>query len=125
VANRATKHVVQRLTLYLAVLETALKPTRLLSLIAALLLSGVAHSQILSAYVLSNNTHFSNVQTGSVYTNGTYTNQFTSFFASGIGGGVTFNMLPIGPVRLGFDLRGSTKPGTTGADTGLAACGWG
>lgn len=97
-----------------------MKSTRLLSLVVALFLAGVAHSQVISAYVLSDNTHVSNVQTGSVYTNGTYTNQYTSFFASGIGGGVTFGIIPLGPVRLGFDLRGSTKPGTSGVDTGMA-----
>jgi hypothetical protein len=45
--------------------------------------------------------------------------QYTSFWAAGFGGGVTFNFLPIGPVRLGFDLRGSTRPGTNGVDTAL------
>lgn len=94
---------------------------RLALLVAAPLLTPVLRAQIISAYVTSANTHLSNVQTGSVYSGAAgYQNQFTSYWTSGIGGGVTLGILPIGPVRLGFDVRGSTKPGTTGADTAFA-----
>ena len=81
-----------------------------------------AHAQILSAYVTSTNARVANVQTGTVAStpSGTFTNQYTSLFTSGIGGGVTFNFIPTGPVRVGFDVRGSTKPGTSGVDTALA-----
>jgi hypothetical protein len=48
------------------------------------------------------------------------TEQYGSFWTSGVGGGVTFNFLPVGPVRLGLDLRGSTRPGSVGADTAMA-----
>jgi hypothetical protein len=90
--------------------------------IAALfLLSAIAsHAQAASIYVTSSSSHFSNVQTGSAYTASGYQEQYANFWASGIGGGVTLNFLPIGPVKFGFDFRGSTRPGTVGADTALA-----
>ena len=64
--------------------------------------------------------HFTNVQTGSALTGSGYQEQYANFWASGVGGGVTLNFLPIGPVKLGFDFRGSTRPGTAGADTAMA-----
>lgn len=81
-----------------------------------------ARAQVFSIYVQSANTHLSNVQTGITYSgiSGSYTNQFTSYYSSGIGGGVTLNLIPVGPVRLGADLRGSTKQGTPGVDTAMA-----
>jgi hypothetical protein len=37
-----------------------------------------------------------------------------------VGGGITVRLIPFGPLALGLDLRGSTKPGTPGADSALA-----
>jgi hypothetical protein len=79
-----------------------------------------AHAQAASIYVTSSSSHFSNVQTGLALTGSGYQEQYASFWASGIGGGVTLNFLPIGPVKVGFDFRGSTRPGTAGADTAMA-----
>ena len=94
---------------------------RRLLLLAALALAPVAHAQIFSVYGTYSPAHFSNVATGSVLSGtATYTEQYASYWANGFGGGVTFGILPIGPVRIGLDLRGSTKPGTVGADTAFA-----
>jgi hypothetical protein len=46
--------------------------------------------------------------------------QTASYWAPGFGGGVTLGLIPIGPLRFGGDLRGSTRPGTNGADMVLA-----
>jgi hypothetical protein len=70
-------------------------------------------------YVTSSSSRFSNVQTGSVSTASGYQEQYASYWASGIGGGVTLNFLSAGVAKLGFDFRGSTKPGTNGADTAM------
>ena len=90
--------------------------------IAALFFSHAvaAHAQAVSIYATSSSAHFTNVQTGSVLTGSGYQEQYANFWASGVGGGVTLNFLPIGPVKLGFDFRGSTRPGTAGADTAMA-----
>jgi hypothetical protein len=89
-------------------------------LLAALVLLAVAsaHAQV-ALYVTSSSDHLSSVATGLALSGGTYQEQYTSFWTSGIGGGVTLNFLPLGPVKLGFDLRGSTRPGTIGADTAM------
>jgi hypothetical protein len=42
-----------------------------------------------------------------------------SFWAPGVGGGITWNFVNTRPLTLGIDLRGSTKPGTPGADTAM------
>ena len=74
--------------------------------------SVAAGAQILSIYATSANTRISNSPTGTAgVTN--------SFWTSGIGGGVTVNMIPFGPVRVGLDMRGSTRPGTNGTDTAM------
>jgi hypothetical protein len=79
-----------------------------------------AHSQALSIYGTYSPSHLSNVETGAIYsaTSG-YVNQTTSYWSSGFGGGLTANFLPIGPLRIGFDLRGSVKPGSIGANYAL------
>ena len=87
---------------------------RVLFLIA-LAAATTARAQVLSVYATSTNMRASNVQTGVIGS----TNQYTSFFTSGIGGGITLGALPLGPIHLGFDLRGSTKPGVNGFDTAL------
>ena len=90
--------------------------------IAALFLftAVAAHAQAASIYVTSSSSRFSNVQTGLASTSSGYQEQYTNFWASGIGGGVTLNFLPIGPVKVGFDFRGSTRSGTAGSDSALA-----
>jgi hypothetical protein len=90
---------------------------KLLAAIPAFVFGVCAHAQV-AIYVTSSSDHLSNVQTGSVLTSGSYQEQYASYWTSGIGGGVTFNFPP-GPVKLGFDLRGSTRPGTPGADTAM------
>ena len=93
---------------------------RIFTIAALILLSAVAaHAQAVSIYATTSSADFTNVQTGSAYTTSGYQEQYSNFWASGIGGGVTLNFLPIGPVKLGFDFRGSTKPGTPGSDTAM------
>ncbi len=92
-------------------------------LLALLALPTAARSQIFSAYVTSANSHFTGVQTSTVVagTSSTSANYATSdFWTSGVGGGVTLGVLPVGPIHIGLDLRGSTRPGVSGADTAMA-----
>jgi hypothetical protein len=89
---------------------------RLLIASALLFVCLAAHAQISEIYVTSSNLRLSGVPEG---TAGGAT-LHDVFWASGIGGGVTLNLLPLPVVSLGIDVRGSTKPGTTGADTALA-----
>ena len=79
----------------------------------------LAQAQIFSVYGTVSVPRFSNVPTGSSCNNSGCTNQLTSLTPVGFGGGVTFNVLPLPFVSLGVDLRGSSKPGTVGADTAL------
>ncbi|SNS91855.1 hypothetical protein SAMN05421770_10370 [Granulicella rosea] len=101
---------------------------RLFTLTAALFLlpaANAAHAQF-AVYGTFSPLHGSNVLTGSLLnqagTSSAYTvaPQYTSFWASGFGGGVTYNFVPVGPVKLGVDLRGSSRPRTVGADTAMA-----
>ena len=92
---------------------------RLLVVTIVLLSFVAAHAQAVSIYATSSSDRFSNVQTGAVLTSSGYQEQYVSPWTSGIGGGVTLNFIPSGPIRLGFDLRGSTRPGTVGADTAM------
>jgi hypothetical protein len=89
---------------------------RLLTLFAALffLIPKASRAQIVSVYVTYAPVYASNVYNG--YNGPAY----TSFWASGVGGGATIKFLPLPVVSLSLDLRGSTKPGTTGVDTALA-----
>lgn len=85
---------------------------------------------LITAALAQNNDHFlaygtfspvlvSNATTGDVTTGFlSSTDQTGSVWAPGVGGGVTWNFLhPGGSLTFGLDLRGSTKPGTRGADT--------
>jgi hypothetical protein len=97
---------------------------RLRSFLAAFVVASAAtaaHAQF-AIYGTFSPLHATNVSTGSTYsaTTNSYTPQYASFWANGVGGGITYNFVPIGPVKLGIDLRGSTKPGTAGADTAMA-----
>ncbi len=97
---------------------------RRLSLLAALFviaLSGYVQAQVVSIYGTYSPTRVTGVQTGSVYNPPSgYQNEYTTVWANGFGGGVTLNFLPLPVISLGLDLRGSTRPGTVGADTALA-----
>ena len=79
--------------------------------------ASVAPAQVFSIYGTFSPLHASNVETGSVASSTGYTEQYTSFWAPAFGGGVTLNFLNLHVVKLGLDARGSTKSGTTGADT--------
>jgi hypothetical protein len=82
------------------------------------LLAACAHAQV-AVYVTSSSGHFSNVPTGLVLSGSSSQEENASYWTSGVGGGVTLNFLSLGLVKLGFDLGGSTRPGTTGADTAM------
>lgn len=89
---------------------------KLIAIIALAIGSTAAsHAQFVSVYGTFSPTHLSNVYTGC--TGSSCVPQYTDFWASGVGGGVTVNFINLHVVKLGFDLRGSTKPGTSGADT--------
>ena len=94
---------------------------RLLLPLLVLALSTVAHAQIFSAYATFSGTNATGLVNGNAgnVTSG-YFPTTTTHFSPGVGGGVTFGVLPIGPVHIGLDLRGSTKPGKDGADLILA-----
>ena len=91
----------------------------LLSLL--LTIPAIAPAQMFSAYATfsgTNATGLVNGTAGNVTTG--YSPTTTNHFSPGIGGGVTFGILPVGPVYLGFDLRAATKPGNDGSDLILA-----
>ena len=78
------------------------------------------HAQAVSIYGTYSPLHAGNVETGLLYTNTTGFNpQYAHFWTNGFGGGATFNFLRLPVFSLGLDLRGSTRPGTVGADTAM------
>jgi len=92
-------------------------------LIPILLLFSAAssHAQAVSAYVTYSPIRLTNVETGTAFVPGAGNEiQYASYWANGFGGGITFNVIQLPFVSLGLDLRGSTKRGTLGADTGMA-----
>ncbi|HEY5056050.1 MAG TPA: hypothetical protein VII58_07805 [Acidobacteriaceae bacterium] len=89
----------------------------LLTVFAMAFCCEAARAQIAEVYVTSSNLRASNVPNGSV--GNPAVTRYDTFWASGIGGGVTLNFIPLPVVSLGLDVRGSTKPGATGADTAL------
>jgi hypothetical protein len=96
---------------------------RLLLTTVALFIAPALHAQAVAIYGTFSPLHASSVDTGLAYNlppGSTPQQLTTSFWAPGVGGGVTLRLLPLGPVKLGLDLRGSTKPGTQGADTAMA-----
>jgi hypothetical protein len=100
-------------------------PTRRLLTVAPLALLFVfpalpVHAQAVSIYGTYSPLHASNIETGLLYNSTSGFNpQYANFWTSGFGGGVTIRLLPLPVVSLGLDLRGSTRPGTVGADTAL------
>jgi hypothetical protein len=103
--------------LFEIVLRSTMRRWLLLALLAPLVVM-CGHAQV-AVYLTSSSDHFSNVPTGLVSGGGSNQEQYASYWTSGIGGGLTLTFLPLGPVKLGFDFRGSTRPGTTGADTAM------
>jgi hypothetical protein len=91
---------------------------RRLLLLTLLLLTLPASSQIVSVYGTFAPTHVSNVPNGITNTAPGYVT--ASYWAPGVGAGLTLNFIPVGPIKLGLDVRGSTKPGTSGSDLILA-----
>lgn len=79
--------------------------------------AAAARAQVAEVYVTSANAHITDVPSGT--SGNPPATQYDTFWSSGIGGGVTVNFLPLPVVSLGVDLRGSTKPGTTGADSAM------
>jgi hypothetical protein len=79
------------------------------------------HAQAVSIYGTYSPLHAGNVETGLLYSNTSgFSPQYANFWTSGFGGGATFNFLRLPVFSLGLDLRGSTRPGTVGADTAMA-----
>ncbi len=89
----------------------------LLSLAALLFAAPLAHAQIVSVYGTFAPVRISNLVNGSTSTGASST---TSIWTPGFGVGATFNVIPLGPIRLGLDIRGSEKPGNNGSDLILA-----
>lgn len=89
---------------------------KVLIALVVILFAAAAEAQV-ELYVTSSTGHFSNVYTGTPPGISAQP-QYSGFWASGIGGGLTVNFLPLPVVSLGLDFRGSTKPGTPGADSG-------
>ena len=94
---------------------------RRLLLLAVLLAAPAAPAQIISVYATFSGTNASglvNGNSGNVISG--YTPTTTTHFSPGVGAGVTLGILPIGPVHLGLDLRGATRPGNDGYDLIMA-----
>ena len=87
-----------------------------LALAALLSLVYPASAQIVSVYGTFSPIHISNAVTGNTTgLNSTYTTG--SYWAEGIGGGVTLTPFHLGPASLGLDIRGSKAWGQQSADT--------
>jgi len=80
-----------------------------------------AHAQKVSIYGTFSYNQFSNVRNGcsSVGCPGNDGYSTINFGAPGYGGGVTVNVLFLGPFRFGFDFRGANGPGTNGGGIGM------
>ncbi len=89
----------------------------LLSLAALVLAAPLTHAQIVSVYGTFAPVHLSNLVNGSTSSGAAST---TSQWNPGFGVGATFNVLPLGPVRLGLDIRESLKPFNDGYGLALA-----
>lgn len=71
-----------------------------------------ARAEVVSVYGTFSPLRVSNVPNGNTTTG--------SYWAEGVGGGVTLTPFHLGPISLGLDLRGSTARQQQGADTLLA-----
>jgi hypothetical protein len=80
----------------------------------ALLFAPLTQAQVLSLYGTFSDPHLTNLVDGATGNNATLTT--ISHFTPGFGLGATFGFLPIGPIHLGLDVRGSSKPGNDGSD---------
>ena len=87
-----------------------------LLLALTLLAAPLAHAQILSVYGTYTPVHLSGAVTGSNSAGAATT---TSYWSQGVGLGATYGVLPLGPIRLGLDVRGSIGGGTQKATTVL------
>ncbi len=87
-------------------------------LLLSMALPAAARAQV-SAYLTYSPAHFSNVETGAISSAGGFSEATTSYWSSGVGGGVTLPVLHLPVVALNMDLRGSTRPGTKGVDSAL------
>ena len=92
---------------------------RRLLLAVLLVLPAAARAQIVSVYGTFSPVSLTGVPNGTSPYPGNANYSTTSYWAQGYGGGVTIGVLPIGPIHLGIDMRGSTKPGAGGADTAM------
>jgi hypothetical protein len=82
--------------------------------------AALAQSDRILVYGAFSPLHISGATTGAVPSGFlSATDQTGSLWAPGIGGGVTWNFRHSAPLAIGLDLRGSTKPGTPGADTAM------
>jgi len=91
---------------------------------AGLLLAPGASAQHdhITLYVTSSTVHAGNVDRGYANDNDTGAadpEQYASFFASGLGAGLTIHLFNAGPVAIGFDLRGSGTGGYQNEGSGL------
>jgi hypothetical protein len=84
----------------------------------ALVTAALAQTDHVLVYGTFSPVHISGATTGEVTTGFlSSTDQNGSLWAPGVGGGVTWNFVHDSSLTVGVDLRGSTKPGTPGADT--------
>lgn len=74
----------------------------------------VSASAQIAVYGTFSPSHIQGVATGNNISGGYSTSDFWTY---GVGGGATLTLLPLGPVAVGLDVRGSSQPGTSGADT--------
>lgn len=83
----------------------------------ALCIAPLAHAQFVSVYVTFSPLNVSDAAAGSNCSGSSCTQLYTNYWAYGIGGGATVNFFNVHIIKLGVDARGSTKSGTSGADT--------
>ena len=94
---------------------------RFLPCLTLLLAAPVAHAQILSIYGTFSDTHLSGLVNGTAGNAlSGYTATTTGIWTPGFGVGATFGVIPLGPIRLGLDVRTAIKPGNNGSDLVLA-----
>ena len=86
---------------------------RLLALFSVLAIAVPhARAQLVELYGTFSPVHIANAATGA--------NATTSFWSPGFGGGATFDVVPVGPLHLGVDVRASGSTGNSTSTLGLA-----